>query len=395
MLATIIISPDSLLAERLQQALEPLGGEVAVSRTVHSYPDDVELLGLLRAHAPGAVFLDFQNLSQAARITKTLEGAAPGLQIVAIHRRCDPSLLRETMRLGVRELLSEPFELASLIEALSHVKTLLERRPPIYETTDHVAAFLPSKAGVGASTLAVNIAAALAGCCGGRALLADLDLSAGMTRFLLKLDNPFSVVDALEHCFQMEETLWRKMVVSQDRLDILHAGRVQPELRIDPERLRTLVEFVRRNYRAVCFDLSGNLEPHSIEVMQACSRILLVCTPEIPSLHLGREKTAILRSLGLESRVSVILNRVPKRTVFTAEQVEEVLNLKVAAVFGNDYTGVSRAAAAGVLMPPSSALAQRCLEFAESWLRGPRPQTGKRKFLEFFSVPRQTVHAGE
>jgi pilus assembly protein CpaE len=394
MLRTLIVSPNAALARRLEQALEPLGPEIAVCRTLDGYPDDLELRSALRAHAPGAVFLDFHNLTQAVRIARTLEGAAPGLQIVAIHRECDASLLRETMRLGVRESLAEPFDRAALMDALSNVKALLERRSPVYESTDHVVAILPSKAGVGASTLALNVAAALARRCGGRALLADLDLNAGMTRFLLKLDNPLSVMDALEHSPRLDETRWRRMVASRDTLDVLHAGRVQPEPRIDPERLRGLVDFMRRNYQAVCFDLSGGLEPHSIEAMNASSRILLVCTPEIPSLHLAREKAALLRGLGLESRVFVVLNRMARRAAFTRDQVEEVLNLKVAAVFGNDYAGVSRAAAAGELLTPESSLGRRCAELAGELLRQRPAQEYKRKFLEFFSVPRP-AHAEE
>jgi phosphoribosylformylglycinamidine synthase len=48
-------------------------------------------------------------------------------------------------------------------------------------------------------------------------------------------------------------------------------------------------------------DLSGNLERYSIEIMQDCKRIMLVCTPEIPSLHLAREKINFLKTLDLDS----------------------------------------------------------------------------------------------
>jgi hypothetical protein len=36
-----------------------------------------------------------------------------------------------------------------------------------------------------------------------------------------------------------------------------------------------------------------------------------VCTPEVPSLHLTREKLAFLKTMELDTRVSVVLNRSP------------------------------------------------------------------------------------
>ena len=72
---------------------------------------------------------------------------------------------------------------------------------------------------------------------------------------------------------------------------------------------------MRRNYQALCFDLSGNLERYSLEIMQECKRILLVCTPEIASLHLAREKMAFLRATGSGHPRVLVLNRWRRRRV--------------------------------------------------------------------------------
>ena len=80
------------------------------------------------------------------------------------------------------------------------------------------------------------------------------------------------------------------MVTSIENLDVLHAGRLNPDFRIEPAQIRHMMDFMRRNYQALCFDLSGNLEKYSLEIMHESKKIFLVCTPEIPSLHLAREK---------------------------------------------------------------------------------------------------------
>jgi pilus assembly protein CpaE len=303
----------------------------------------------------------------------------------------DQKLLRETMRAGVREFLVEPFERAALLEAISVVKALVERKPPTLESTNQIFAFLPSKAGVGTSTIALNVSAAMARRADTHVLLSDFDLNSGMLRFMLKLQNEYSVIDAVEHSLRIDEHLWPQMITAIDNLDVLHAGRINPSLRIETSQIRALIDFMRRNYQALCFDLSGNLERYSMEIMQDCKRILLVCAPEIPSLHLAREKLMYLKNFDLDARVSVVLNRTQKKAVFSKEQVEQILGVPVLKSFLNDYAGVTRAMTAGSVIDPQSEMGKAFTQFAQELLeRRPVPKTDtKRKFLEFFAVPQR------
>ena len=237
-------------------------------------------------------------------VVRIAEQESSHVQIVAVHRTMDPEILRESMRAGVREFLVEPFERKAVWDSLSHVKDLLARHPAHYETTNHIFTFFPSKAGSGASTVALNVGAAMARQKGMRVLLSDFDLNSGMMRFLLKLDNPHSVPEACEHCTELDDNLWPQLVTSVNGLDVLHAGRINPNLRIDASQVRTLIAFMRRNYQSLVFDVSGNLERYSIELMQESKNILLVCTPEIASLHQAREKMIFLKDMDLDGRGS-------------------------------------------------------------------------------------------
>ena len=154
--------------------------------------------------------------------------------------------------------------------------------------------------------------------------------------------------------------------------------------------MRDLLQFVRRNYKVICADLSGNLERYSAELMHESKRIFLVCTPEIPSLHLAREKLGFLKSLGLESRINVVLNRVSKKPLFTREQVEELVGLPVVRTFSNDYFAVSRATTNGLCLEADSLIGKQCDEFGNMLLeRRPLAVSTERrkKFLEYFAVP--------
>jgi pilus assembly protein CpaE len=390
LLRSIIISPDTELAEHLEAALTRTG-EVSVNRVLDRYPAAIELVRTIRAHAPDVLFVNFESLEKAQELVSFAEKQWEGMQIIAIHRTCDAKLLRETMRVGVREFLAEPFERSLLMDSIDHVKTLLERRPPTHGATTQVFSFLPSKAGVGTSTLALNISASMSRRPNTRVLLSDFDLNSGMMRFLLNLRNEYSVIDAVEHSLEIDENLWPQLVTTMDQLDVLHAGRVNPNLRIEGTQIRNLVEFMRRNYDVLCFDLSGNLEKYSMELMQESKRVLLVVTPEIPSLHLAREKLLFLRGFDLESRVSVVLNRCLKKPLFSKAQVEELLGLPVVQSFANDYNGVNKAMTAGKWIEPDSDMGRQFDEFSKSLIEKKSGPKDQKKFLEFLSTPNRLL----
>lgn len=387
MLKTLIISPDAAMGDRLKETIAEIGHGIQVCRIVDRYQAPVELARTLRTHAPEVIFLSFEDIVKASETVKHLDGLGSGLQIVAIHRMCDVAVLRETMRVGIREFLSYPFDAQAVADSLRNVKGLIEKKPPTYELTNQIFSFLPSKAGVGTTTLALNIAAALARGKDNSVLLSDLDLNSGMLRFLLKLTTEYSLLDAVENCAQMDEAIWPQLVTEKFGMDVLHAGHVNPNVRIDAAQIQHLVQFARRNYKALVFDLSGNLERYSLEVMQESRRIFLVCTPEVPSLHLAREKMGFLKTLDLDEKVSLLLNRIHKKTVFTTDEVEALVGAKVAYSFSNDYHAVGRAATAGQCLASDSVIGKQCAEFVKELdTRRTAAQEPKRKFLEFFSV---------
>lgn len=395
MLRGIIICPDADLSERLEALLNEIG-IVSVTRTLDRYPNSLELIRFLRAHVPQVIFISTESTPKALEIARDVEKNMPGVQVVAVSRFCDPQILLEVMRAGIREFASLPFDRQTLTEGLMRLKDALDAKPPEIETSDQVFSFLPSKAGVGTSTIAMNTAKAISRLPETNTLLTDFDLNSGMLRFMLKLDNPYCVTDAAEHSLDMDESMWPTMVTTLESLDVLHAGKLNPDYRIEPNQIRHLLEFFRRNYRALCVDLSGNLEKYSLEIMHESRRVFLVCTPEITSLHLAREKYLYLKQLDLGERVSVLLNRCQKRSLITPQQIEQLLGLPVHMTFPNDYQGVQRALTEGRWVEPQSELGRQFTTLAQSMVEV-RQTAGaavpeKKRFLEFFSVvPGKTV----
>jgi Flp pilus assembly CpaE family ATPase len=336
MLRTIIVSPDAPLCESLQAALERFESDVTVSRVLPEYPDREDLARIVRAHAPGAAFLGFEDPEAAASTARMLVDQAPGIQIIALHRTSDAELLRHSMRAGIRDFLIPPFADDVISQSLALVMRNLERQPVEHGETEQVLAFLPCKAGAGATTLALNIARALAHREHHRVLLGDLDLSSGALRFLLHLTNPKSALEAVVNRTALDERTWPEYVTAFGNLDVLHPGPVNPAARVDPTQLVALTHYMRRNYESLCFDLSGNLEQYSVAVMREASHLVMVCTPDVPSMHLAKEKLVFLAGQGLAKKVRVVMNRMNRGADINERQAEKILDAEVFASFSDD-----------------------------------------------------------
>ena len=356
-------------------------------RSLEHYPTENELVRLLRSVAPQVVFLSTEGLQEAVDVARGVEAHAAGVPVIALGRQPNSSLLLEMMRAGVREFLQAPFDPAAVEEAFARVQEAAERVPRHAGLTEQVFAFLPSKAGVGTSTVALNMSAALSLLHETRVLLADFDLNSGLIAFMLKIENPYSVTNAAENSLRMDENLWRQLISTHGSLDVLSSGKINPGFRIEPLQIRSLLDFARRQYKVICLDLSGNLEKYSIEIQHESKRIFLVCTAELPSLHLAREKLAFLRSIDLEDRVDIVLNRVGRRDVISAAEVEKLLGRPVRLTFPNDYKGIHKAVAAGKPADAKTDLGRRFLSAAQEVLskRGSE-ETSKRKFVQYFSL---------
>lgn len=388
MLRSVIVSPDTELTTRLEELINR-AGRVALIKTTDRYLANHDLERFMRANAPQLVFLSIQQLNRAMELYHAIEQIIPGVQVIAIDRGCSPGVLLDLMHIGIREFLAFPFDVTSFAAAIGRVEEVLDKRPARIDICDNVFCFLPSKAGAGTSTISMNTAVSLSRMQNTKTLLMDLDLNSGLIGFMLRLDSSYTIYEAAESATRLDEHLWPQLVNSVRNLDVLPAGRLDPQSRIEPLQIRQLIGFARRFYKAICVDLSGNMEKYSLEVMHESKRIFLVCTPEIPTLHLARQKLRLIQDLDLGDRVAVLLNRAQKRPMITTSQIEELLGIPVAQEFPNDYRGVHEAVTHGREVRDTTELGKGFSELAHKLMEAPesfKPKLQRKRFLEMFNV---------
>ncbi len=385
MIPALILSPDAAYAAALEEALAAIGG-IGVVRKLAAYPAEHEFVRVIRAHGPQLFFVDVLGLDEALAAIAVIDANAPETHVIACGREPDQAVLIALMRAGVREYVLLPGGTAELAGAVRRCAEALEKKPPATSATDRMFTFLPSKPGVGCSTVSLNAAVALAELPKTHTLLMDFDLNCGMIGFLMHAGDGVSIVQAAEHAAQLDEELWPRLVESRGTLDVIPAGGMRPGFRIEPAQIRYLIGFARRNYDVICADLSGLMERYSVELMQESKRIFLVCTPELPSIYLARQKVDFLRTLDLEDRVRVVLNRAQKHSLVGPQEIEKVIGLPVATSLPNDYRGVHKALTDGKPVERKSELGRKFADLAREMMGADPEPERVRRFVEYFTL---------
>ena len=392
------ITPDSAAGQELEGALAS-SGVFRLARSLANYPSEFETKQMLRAATPSVVFLGLDDLAAALVIAETIDRESPRTQIIAMDRTGSPQVLMKAMRAGIREVLDLPLESAKFRDSLSRVMEVLERHPVADGTTDRLFCFLPAKPGGGASTLAALASLAVSKLSDRKALLMDLDLNNGISSFLLKAPtNSNSIHDAVQHAPSMDESLWAGLVTARGNLDLLASGRSDPSNHITTDALRELVNYAQHCYGTICFDLSGNMEPFSLDLLHECKQVFLVCTQDVAGLHLARAKAETLKRMDLSHRASILVNRTDKSSLFTTQEIEKLVGLRVRFNFPSDERRVASFITDGSAVPADCDLGRQIHTLAGYMLdlqNESAPHAAPpRRFADFFSKSPRTSPAG-
>jgi Flp pilus assembly CpaE family ATPase len=270
------------------------------------------------------------------------------------------------MRAGVRDCISPPFNRDSLKATIALVDSILQRARPDYGLSDRLYSFVPAKAGVGCTTVALNTSFAIAQVSHQPTLLVDCDLRGGILRFLLKLTNHFSLQDAAQAAHELDEDLWSRLITRFGSLDVLHSGLIDLSFKIEATPGTQMIEFWRRIYKTICLDFSGALESFSIDRIAESKLVFLVSTPELTSLYLAKEKVRTIEQLQLGERLKLVLNRTESKSPLTHDEIANLVGLPIFMSFCNDYQAVNNSIHAGTHIQRDSRLVAEFQNFARS-----------------------------
>ncbi|HEY1756280.1 MAG TPA: hypothetical protein VGG72_12840 [Bryobacteraceae bacterium] len=386
MLRALLICANQRVKEGIAASLFRIP-DLDLVREWERHPSPDALLRSIRIRGVNLVLLDADDFDRAKDLAAAMDHQMPGIPVITFGSQEGLKRLPRMKHKGMRDHLMLPVSDAALADGVFSARRRLQTHPLAEAKLSDLYTFLPAKAGVGASTIALSTSCALAEELGARTLLLDCDLHSGAIQFLLKLGDGASIVEAMKLGGNLDEDRWSQMVGHSGKLEVLHAGGLEAEPDADLEGLQQVLGMARAQYEVICADLPSSLDSLSVALMQESRRIFLVTTPEVVPLYLAAARLRRLTDLGLAGRISLLLNRKSSKKLGD-EQVAEMVGIPVMHRFSNDYKGVQSSILNSAPVAQASDLGQSILNLAHSLAPHleVKPAHTQRRFLEFFRV---------
>jgi pilus assembly protein CpaE len=335
---------------------------------------DVRVGGIARAiefyrESPSPDLLILESRACSADLLGDLEGLAeacdPGTRVVVIGASNDVVLYRELMDRGIADYLVWPVGEPAVIAAIGRV--FRDVQPKKLGKTF---AFIGAKGGVGASTVAHNVAWALAGELASNVILADMDLPFGTAGLDFNIDAEQGIADAIGDSSRLDELLLDRLLVScSDNLNLLAAPAVlNKSYDFDETAFEQMLDIARAHAPNVILDVPHMWTAWTRRTLVSADEVVIVAEPDLANLRNAKSLVEhLIQARPNDAPPKLVLNRVgmPKRPEIKPAEFATALHLAPIARIAFDPATFGTAANKGQMIASVSARSPACGGFGE------------------------------
>jgi len=264
---------------------------------------------------PNVVIIESEGRGDAllTGLDSLAEVCDAGTRVVVVGRLNDIVLYREMVRRGVSDYLIAPIGTLDIIRAVSGLFHAVDAKP-----VGRTLAVVGAKGGVGASTVAHNIAWAIARDVGLDAVVADLDLPFGTAGLDFNQDPPQGIADAVMSPDRIDTAFVDRLLSKcTEHLSLLAAPATLDKVYdFGTEAFDSIYDVLRSTVPCIVLDVPHVWTGWAKRTLVAADDILIVAAPDLANLRNTKNLMDLLRaSRPNDSRPQYCLNTVgvPKR----------------------------------------------------------------------------------
>ena len=386
-ISVLIVDDIPETRENLQKLLY-FESDIEIVGTAENGQQAIERARTLR---PDIVLMDI-NMPDMDGITASHEivRLAPGSQVIMMSVQSEADYLRRSMLAGAVDFLTKPFTSEELSSSIYRVHKA-NRRPaaPAMPEVDAGApvavgteAYRSSqegklllvyspKGGTGCSTIAANLAIALAQVTSKRVALVDASFQFGDAGVLLNLQGSQSILEATNRIDELDSDLLTVLLATHTSGIKVLAAPPSPvdSDTISPTAYKKVLTRLQKTFDYIVLDTWSYLDDMVLAAIDLAERILLVMTPEIPAVKSTKQFFEIAEALEFPiDRIDLILNKVYPRDGVRAGQIENSMKHKIRAQFDFEPQAIRQAVNQGTAViahSPSHPFSQGLLRLAE------------------------------
>lgn len=284
-----------------------------------------------------------------AAIVEQLDEVAPGTPSVVILVEGDVKGAQDCTLAGAAATLLKPLDRQALVQAVWQVHARETRRKQHLSSAldagqarpqrPRVVAIHGAKGGVGATTLACNVAVALRQVTGRRVALIDGDVLSGDARVMFDIDSPHSLSDLLPQLKELDADLVMSLLAghaSGVRV-LLAPDQLQRAEAMGGEDMQRTLAGLKPYFDYQIVDTQSHITPVTLAALDEADLIVLIVTPEIVALRNAARFLQLAAQLAYPAeKIMLVANRAASGKDITPAVVEQYLGRPVAMRIPSD-----------------------------------------------------------
>ena len=348
----------------VQQQVAAALGSQAEFQLVDVLTSAERLVREIHAAEPHFILIDHQLGGQPTLdLIDDITLQYPEAAVITILPANDPVLIQQATLAGARAFIVQPFTQVNLLSTLRRMNELEARRVKAQVISEgargeearplrSLAVFSP-RGGVGASTIALNLAISLYEDTGARVLLMEGKFFFGHLDVMLNIRARNTIADLLPHANALDENLVREVVNEHaSGIKVLLApSDLQVGQGVRPDDTYSVFTNLQRFFDYTIIDVGSYLTENTVTLMDSADKILLVATPDLASLHDTSRFIQLSRSLGYPpDKILIVLNRANMLGGVRSKDIEAALHHQVFAQIPDDHANALRSLNRGIPM---------------------------------------------
>ncbi len=272
-------------------------------------------------------------------------------QVIIMSVQFETDYMRAAMLAGARDYQTKPFSADELVNCIrrvydigrpiyqkmeaadrpaqpAEVAVVASNSAPINGATTPVLMIYSPKGGTGKTAVAINLAAALRRDLDTVTLL-DADLQLGDLPIDLNIRPTATLTELIASSRPDPALLPSILQAHSSGINVLFAPQ-KPELSelITGNMMIQVVRALKGQTRAVVIDTASYLTDHNLALLESATDVLLVITPDLPSVKNAKMFLELAPDVGLKpDQIALVINRATMPGAIPALQIEKALKL--------------------------------------------------------------------
>jgi pilus assembly protein CpaE len=292
-----------------------MGGATAAAEAYNNSP------------TPNVILIESENRAEEllGSLDQLAEVCDPGTRVIVIGRINDVGFYRELTKRGISDYLISPVCTIDVVRAVCGLFSQQDAKP-----VGRLIAVVGAKGGVGASTVAHNIAFAIARDLSLSSVVTDLDLAFGTAGLDFNQDPPQGIADAVFSPDRIDVNFVDRLLSKcTDHLSLLAAPATLDRVYdFNAEAFDGVFDALRASIPCVVLDVPHQWSAWTKRVLVSADEILVVAGPDLANLRNAKNLVDMLKSARPnDHRPYYCLNQigVPKRPEITVGDFAKAL----------------------------------------------------------------------